>query len=149
MLGTFFAVWLAGGTDFDWIWVLFRIGFPAVGIWGWRRASVGEVQLSDSGIRVRRRTQTETYPWEDVSSVNSAKIERGPNAALYRILGVDLSHRLAVVHLNRSVYQDLWRSRLGTRGSGIPVGTSISVEPDDVDGFVEAANKFLAARGSN
>ena len=143
------AVWLLGGSGFDWITILFIIGFPAVGIWGWRRASIGEVELSEAGIRVRRRTQTETYPWEDISSVSSTKLERGDNVAVYRMLGVDLSHPLVVVELKRSVRQHLLLSRFGTRGSGIRMGTSISIEPEDTGGFVEAANQFLAARGSN
>jgi len=139
------AVWLLGGSGFDGITILFIIGFPAVGIWGWRRASIGEVELSEAGIRVRRRTQTETYPWEDISSVSSTKLERGDNAALCRMLGVDLSHPLVVVELKRSVRRHLLLNRFGTRSSGIRMGTRISIEPEDVYGFVEAANRYLKA----
>src|SRR5437870_4354050 len=150
---SFFAMWLLGAAPFDWLTILFIIGFPAVGIWGWRRASIGEVELSEAGLRVRRRTQTETYPWEDVASVKSATFEevdeQGDNAALCRMLGVDLSHPLVVVELKRSVRQHLLLSRFGTRGSGIRMGTRISIEPEDAAGFVKAANQFLDACGSN
>jgi len=44
---SFFAMWLLGAAPFDWLTILFIIGFPAVGIWGWRRdyVFVGERKL--------------------------------------------------------------------------------------------------------
>jgi len=148
----FFVIWLLGAAPFDWLTILFIIGFPAVGIWAWRRASIGEVELSDSGIRVHRRTQTETYPWEDISSISLASFQdanSGLNTAVLRILGVDLAHRVAVVGLKRRARHSLFFSRIGTQTIGIPYEKEISIEPEDVTGFVEAANQFRAADGTN
>jgi hypothetical protein len=144
-------MWLLGGSGFDWIDILFIIGFPAVGIWGWRRYSIGEVELSEIGLRVRSRAHTQTYPWEDIVSIHSDTAEQvssGDNRAVYRALGVDLTNRVILIELNRSVRHHFLFNRLGTRTRGIPFGTKIIVEPEDTDGFVEAANRLLVASHS-
>src|SRR6266542_3289337 len=61
------AMWLLGAAPFDWLTILFIIGFPTVGIWAWRRDSIGEAQVGDAGIRVRSRAFTQNYPWEDIA----------------------------------------------------------------------------------
>ena len=147
----YLALWLLGAASIDWVWLLFIIGFPAVGIWGWRRVSIGEVELSEIGLRVRSRTHTQTYPWEDIVSINSDTAElasSGDNRAVYRALGVDLTNRVVLIELNRSVRHHFLFNRLGTRTRGIPFGTKVIIEPEYTDGFVEAANRFLVASHS-
>jgi hypothetical protein len=145
-------VWLLSDSGLDWITILLIIAIPAVGIWGWRRMSIGEAVLSETGLRVRSRTQTQTYPWEDIVSVGSDTAQRaysGDNRAVFRALGVNLTnHQVVVVELKRSVREHPLLNRLGTRTLGIPYGTTIFIEPEDVDGFIEAANRLLIASRS-
>ena len=149
-IGLFFlAVWLL--DEFDWFLLVFIFVFPAVGIWGWRRASIGEVEISEIGLRVRSRANTQTYPWEDIISIKSDvadQVSSGDNRAVYRALGVGLTNRVVLIELNRSVRHHFLFNRLGTRTRGIPFGTKIIIEPEDTNGFVEAANRFLGVSRS-
>jgi len=145
-----FIGWIAGGPAIDWVTILFIVAFPAVGIWGWRGMSIGTAELDQRGIRVRARMQSQTYPWEDIDSIEATTFEQvdklGDNTAILRTLGVDMSHPMVLIVLKRSARNHWFLSRIGTREFGYRMGLKITFEPEDVAGFVKEANRFLSAR---
>jgi len=144
------AVWLLGDSGFEWLSLLFIIGFPSVGIWAWRRVSIGEAELSNFGIRVRSRTHTQSYPWEDIAKVHIVTVSEansGVNTAFLRALVIDMSRDVVLLELRRRARHHFLFNRIGTRIVGVPYHKRIWIEPADVERFAETANQFLATNG--
>jgi len=123
------------------------IAFPIIGIWGWRRYSIGTVELSDHDLVVRSRTHTQTYPWEDIASVTATTLEdakaAGPDGWILRNMGLDMKRPVALLGLRRQYREPVIWQRSGTRTLGIPRGNKVLIELEDVRGFVELANEYL------
>jgi hypothetical protein len=115
-------------------------------IWSWWRGKFGSAFLDSAGIVVRTRTDTVLYPWSDVVAVavaNEAAFDR-ITRLLYRLYWVDGKTPFAQVKLKRMLRRHPWRSRMSTRGFGIPTfARTAGIYVADVDGFVSAANRYL------
>lgn len=53
-----FGLSLVNAFPFDLWWVAFLVAFPLVGIWGWRRYSIGTAELNNHDLVVRSRAHT-------------------------------------------------------------------------------------------
>ncbi|HSP53984.1 MAG TPA: hypothetical protein VLS25_00220 [Dehalococcoidia bacterium] len=138
-----------GAFPFDVWWLAFLVAFPAIGIWGWRRFSIGTAELNDRELVVKSRAWTQRYPWEDIVAITAGIRDLGPDAWIFRAMGLDTEKRTALVDLRRQYRQSLVWSRGGTRTLGIPLGEKVQIEVEDVQGFVEAANEYLRAARSS
>ncbi len=143
---------LVGAFPFDLYWIAFLVAFPLIGIWGWRRYSIGTVELNDHDLVVRSRAHTQTYPWDDIESVTATTLEgakaAGPDAWIFRAMGLEMKRPVALLELRRQYRESLVWSRSGTRTKfGISRGLKVQIEVEDVPGLVEAANAYLRAAG--
>jgi hypothetical protein len=118
------------------------IAAPAIGIWGWRRFSIGTVELNQDCLIVKTKAHTQTYPWEDIEGITVSTFEQSAGW-----LGLHMKRPAALVQLRHQYRDSLVRDRSGTRtqGPSIPRGVKVLIEPDDVHGFVEEANRYLEA----
>ena len=146
-----FGLSLVNAFPFDLWWVAFLVAFPLIGIWGWRRYSIGSVELTKHALVVKSRAHTQSYPWEDIETVTAGTLQdvEGPDGWIFRAMRLDMSGSVAFLELRRQRRESLVWARSGTRTVGIPRGKKVQIELEDVHGFVRAANEYLMAAHSS
>jgi len=126
---------------------VFVIFFPISFAWGWRGASLGQVELTRDGVYVKSKRNSFLYMWQDINDLSITTADKavsGPNRVFVKLLGVNLDHRLVQLRLARRPRVNLLTENWGTRRWGIPGLTKRAViEPEDVDGLAAGIREYL------